>query len=249
MLAGDEHGQIFTLKAGDIPQVEEGGQGMCECLQRLLQWPKCFVDIVGVSLDYGEADDDAPVDTLVELRRFMGWFQEPIFRLHTADTGQKAEPKHIAHQNYAEHCILKLDSLTNKLEPCHAIEARPRFDLIRLNHRRSAEFIEELWQLFLPLEQKTSEHWQELSVLKDLCEMARADTARAFDLEAHFGILSDQQQAHARQNLELIRSNHPLASHAQALLVDMFTPQINDSTEVSRTKKIFDEIREAASLD
>ena len=150
-------------------------------------------------------------------------------------------------KEYSNHWILKLESLTNELSPTDAKEARPRFDFIRLGNRHSAEFVDELQRLFAPLRDQIPQRLQECETLKELCERARTDSARAFDLRVHFGILSERQQAHAKQNLELIRSKHTLAGHAQALLVDMFAPRVNDLGKVLEMEKVLEEVRQAMS--
>ena len=231
-------------------QDNRDGQTLYGFLHSLLEWPKGYVKIVGVGADNGEDNDDTPVHTLDELRHFVD-AERTVFQLRVAGSSQAqaAEPTPVVPKEYSNHWILKLESLTSELNPNDAKEARPRFDLIRLGHRHSAEFVDDLQRLFAPLKEQIPQRLQECATLKELCERARADSARAFDLRVHFGILSEKQQAHARQNLELIRSKHPLAGHAQALLVDMFTPRVNELAKVSEMEKVFDEVRRASGLD
>jgi hypothetical protein len=223
------------------------GQTLCDFLHSLLEWPKGYVKIIGVSVDNARDNDATPVNTLDELRHFVD-SERTVFQLRVA--GQAAfQPTPVVPKEYINHWIFKLESLTNELSPSGAKEARPRFDLIRQGNRHSAEFVDELQKLFAPLRAQIPQRLQECAKLKELCEKARADSARAFDLRAHFGVLSEKQQAHAKQNLELIRSKHPLAGHAQALLVDMFTPRVNELAKVLEMEKVFDEVGRNSSLD
>ena len=222
-------------------------QTLFDFLHSLLEWPKGYVKIIGVGVDNGR-DNDTPVHTLDELRHFVDG-ERIVFQLLVAVSGQAVEPTPVVPKEYSNHWILKLESLTDELSASDAKEARPLFDLIRLGNRHSAEFIEDLQRLFAPVREQVPQRLQEYASLKELCERARADSARAFDLRVHFRVLSDKQQAHAKQNLELIRSKHPLAGHAQSLLVDMFTPRVNKLAKVLEMEEVFDEVRRASGQD
>jgi hypothetical protein len=67
-------------------------------------------------------------------------------------------PKKTGPQDYSNYAILRLEPFIDKLDnQDQARSAQSRFNLIRENHRHSADFVQELEDAFAPLENATTE--------------------------------------------------------------------------------------------
>ena len=172
-------GRLAVLVVEDEPMIalhlqsilEDNGytQELYDLLHELLEWPKGYVHITGVSVDNRESKDDTPVDTLEELRHFID-HGHSVFQLRVAGPGQAADPESGSEQDYRTHWIFKLEDLTARLSDESNAEAQLLFGLIRRNHRHSKDFVQDLMALFTPLEAQVDEQWAEVEELMTLCE-------------------------------------------------------------------------------
>jgi hypothetical protein len=161
---------------------------------------------------------------------------------HTTTTPSTAQQTN--QQGFGNHAVLKLEPLTDKLSnQDQARSARSRFNLIRENHRHSAEFVNELMEAFAPLRTATTKRWQMISDCKRICEDASKDNAQFYKLRHMIADLSDTQQVHAQQYFTLVNTNNPLASIAAESLINLFTPDKTEAEEVWKMKDIFDEVK------
>lgn len=165
---------------------------------------------------------------------------------HTTTTPATAQQA--SERDFSSHAILKLEPLTDKLNnQDQAHSAQSRFNLIRENHRHSAEFVKELTEIFAPLEAATTTRWQKIADCKRICSDAANDNVQLYKLRHLMADLSDTQQIHAQQYFTLVNTNNPLASVASENLIMLFTPDEIEAEEVSKMKGIFDEIRKDTS--
>jgi arginine repressor len=138
-----------------------------------------------------------------------------------------------------------VDKLDNQEQS--RLSHQSRFTLIRENHRHSADFVKELEEHFVSLDQTTTSRWRQLSERKAMCEAAMQDMAQIYKLRDFTANLSDVQRNHAQQYFELINSNNPLANFAAEHLIKLLMPDDAEWEEVSSRKNIFDEIRKDTS--
>lgn len=161
---------------------------------------------------------------------------------HTTTT--PANVKQATERNFSSHAILKLEPLTDKLNnQDQARSARSRFNLIRENHRYSAEFVKELTESFAPLETATRRRWQKISDCERICDDVTKDNTKSYKLRHLIDGLSGTQQIHAQQYFTLVNTNNPLAGVAAKNLIKLFTPDETEAEEASKMKGIFDEIQ------
>ena len=154
----------------------------------------------------------------------------------------------ISQRDFSSHAILKLEPLIGKLDTQdRARSAQSRFNLIRENHRHSAEFVKELTESFAPLETAATSRWQRITDCQRICDDAAKDNAQLYKLRHLIAGLSDTQQVHAQQYFTLVNTNNPLASVAAENLIKLFTPHESEAEELSKMKSIFDEIKRDTS--
>jgi hypothetical protein len=119
----------------------------------------------------------------------------------------------------------------------HARSAQSRLNLIRENHRHSAEFVKEVKEYF------AAAQWRELSTRKQMCEDAMKDIAHFYKLRPLIADLEDAQQAHAQQYFALINANNSLASVAAEHLIKLLSPDSTQLDDLSKLANTFEEVR------
>jgi len=156
-------------------------------------------------------------------------------------------PEMIGHNrrpDYGSHPILELEAeLKQTNDEAQIRYAQSRFNLIRENHRHSADLVAELQQFFAELDRDTTEIWQKLSQRRKLCENNMTDPTQSNKLYGFVAELRGADRTFAEQYVGLMESNNPLAEHATKELVKLLVPDAAEWEEVSRKKRIFDELR------
>lgn len=198
--------------------------------------------------------NDKLIGSLNGLRASIKSSDNPIFWMYYEDedhtTTTPATAQQTVQRDFSSHAILKLEPLIGKLDTQdQARSAQSRFNLIRENHRHSAEFVKELMESFAPLETAATSRWHKISDCKRICDDAAKDNAQFYKLRHLIADLSDTQQVHAQQYFTLANTNNPLASVAAENLIKLFTPDETETEEVSKMKGIFDEIKRDTSED
>jgi hypothetical protein len=192
--------------------------------------------------------NDTLIRSLNDLWTNIKSSNNPIFWMSHVNEDDKTTTPVTAQQtserDFSSHAILKLEPLIEKLDnQDHVRSAQSRFNLVRENHRHSAEFVKELAGLFAPLEQATTRRWQMVSDCKRICDDAAKDNSQFYKLRHLIAGLSDTQQVHAQQYFTLVNTNNPLASVAAENLIKLFAPDETEVEEVSKMKGTFDEIK------
>lgn len=192
--------------------------------------------------------NDKLIESLDGLWASIKSSDNPMFWMYDENEDHKTTTPAAAQQtvqrDFSSHAILKLEPLIGKLDTQdQARSAQSRFNLIRENHRHSAEFVKELTESFAPLETATTRRWHKFSDCKRICDDAAKDNAQLYKLRHLIADLSDTQRVHAQQYFTLVNTNNPLASVAAENLIKLFTPYETEAEEVSKMKRIFDEIK------
>jgi hypothetical protein len=243
MLAGDEEDQFFELAKSAILEDNGHTQELYDFLHSLLEWPKGYVNITGVTMDNPDSKHDTPVNTLDELRDHIN-HEHSVFQLHVAGSGQVVDTVPAPHQDYRTHSILKLEDLVSELSDDGNAEAQLLFGLIRRNRRLSKDCARDLMVLFKPLRDQTDQKWAEDEGLMTLCEKGvNMDAGTALGFRAWINHLSNQtKQKHAKIYLELIETESPLKAHGIEELVKLFTSDNGSWAELRDIKDIFDQV-------
>lgn len=192
--------------------------------------------------------DDKLIRSRADLWTSIASSEHPIFWMfHESEgrtTSAPATAKQTDKRDYSSHAILGLENMVDKLDSQdHARSAQSRLNLIRENHRHSAEFVKEVKEYFAPLEQDTAAQWRELSTRKQMCEDAMKDIAHFYKLRPLIADLEDAQQAHAQQYFALINANNSLASVAAEHLIKLLSPDSTQLDDLSKLANTFEEVR------
>lgn len=192
--------------------------------------------------------NDQPIESLDGLWASIKSSDNPMFWMYDENEDHKtttpAAAQQTSQRDFSSHAILKLEPLIGKLDTQDQARcAQSRFNLIRENHRHSAEFIKELMESFAPLETATTRRWHKISDRKRICDDAARDNAQFYKLRHLIADLSDTKQVHAQQYFTLINTNNPLASVAAENLIKLFAPDETEEEEVSKMKGMFEEIK------
>ena len=124
-------------------------------------------------------------------------------------------------ESYSDHPILKLEGFVGRLNGQEAMVAAAFFTLIRVDHHRSDDHVEELKELFAPMRQQLD---RDRAVLEQ--KLAAFDEAESDVLkyEALVGELDDANAKVARALLDLCGSHFKDRLEFAGLLIEPFSP-------------------------
>lgn len=228
---------------------------LCDTLRRLLGWPKSS-NLIGVSLHKNdERKPQVCIETLHELWHVIDSHEAPVFSLHTsvatprpASTAPAIRPR--PQSNYTNNAVLQLEPLIDELATRDAQLARPLLELIRQNHHRSPDHIQDVLGLFAPLKQRIAEEWKQADEMKSILEGVLGDKSQILKLEDLIGHLDKAHAEDAHAIFHIIRRNLTGGAAFAEELSRLFQPVKERNAETwkraSRLKKAFDEFDQAS---
>jgi hypothetical protein len=228
-----------------------------EVLRSSLGWPS-DVTITRVSLRGLRGDDHQklPVDKIECVLKYIREDKAPWIWLETS-----TEPQQTLKQNdqvdYTRHSILQLEKWVNTLTKPDATYAASLFTLLRRNHRRSRDFVEDLTALFAPFRQlndANSERSRSLLEIFDGQSEASSHASHLSKIESLASDLKGTSAEDARAVLYLIRRGFRTCRDSMDELKVIFGPLHQRNAEELKyavaIKKVFEAIdKEAENLD
>lgn len=213
-------------------------------LRRLLGWSNA-VQVTGVSIRT-EGNDQA-ISTLPELWQAIESHEVPMLWLQTAGMSPKSPKTQPQRQRpYSEHPVLRLEAFLNELTDVDARLASPMFALVRQNHVRSNNHIEDIEDLFAPVRKRNADAWAQAEQVSEVLGEMSKGQFDVLKLEAWTGDLDQIGAGDARAIFHVIRRNYKTGNDFADALSAIFAPvkqgNIEERERFAKLKSVFDDI-------
>lgn len=212
----------------------------------ILRWPNS-VKITKVSIR-GEDEQRMPIGRSKDFLEYIRNDGDPWIWIETsvAFEGNFSQNDQV---DYARHSILQLEAWVETLSEEDVVYATSLFNLLRRNHRRSRDFVEDLTALFAPFRQRNSINSERSRSLLETFEDQMEDLSHASHLDRIEGLaaeLEGEPSEDAKALLRLVRRGFGTCRDYMDELKVIFGPlQQRNTEELERAvqiKKIFEAI-------